>query len=97
LGQKAHRQFSGGQLSSKFNASVSDPNSRTSRLTTAETYRAKAAEYECLATTAESPFRDALLDVAEKWRTMANDVEIGNNANRAFAERLRWRLGLLCL
>ena len=58
-------------------------------------YRAKAEEYEGLAATVESPFREALLDVAAKWRAMAEEAEIEHNPHHAFAERLRCRLGLL--
>ena len=58
------------------------------------TYRAKAEEYEHLAATVESPFREALLDVAAKWRAMAEEAEIERNPYHAFAERLRHRLGL---
>ena len=58
-------------------------------------YRAKAEEYERLAATVESPFREALLDVAAKWRAMAAEAEIKHNPHYAFAERLRCRLGLL--
>jgi len=57
-------------------------------------YRAKAAEYEDLAATAGSPFKEALLDVAEKWRAMADEADIRDNPNRAFADRLRRSLGL---
>ena len=59
------------------------------------TYRAKAEEYESLAETVEQPFKDALLDVAAKWRTMAEEADAEHNPHRAFAERLRGRLGLL--
>ena len=57
------------------------------------TYRAKAEEYESLAATVEQPFKDALLDVAAKWRTMAEEADAEHNPHRAFAERLRFRLG----
>jgi hypothetical protein len=69
----------------------------TQRMSLAETYRAKALEYESVARTTEPPFRDALLDVARKWRQMADDAEISSNPNHAFAERLRRSLGLCCL
>ena len=59
-------------------------------------YRAKAAEYEQLAATVEPAFREALLDVAQKWRAMADEADIRDNPNRAFAERLRRSLGLSC-
>jgi len=59
------------------------------------TYRAKAEEYESLAATVEQPFRDALLDIAAKWRAMAQEADAEHNPYRAFAERLRCRLGLL--
>ena len=59
------------------------------------TYRAKAEEYERLAATVEPPFKEALLDVAAKWRTMAEEADAEHNPYRAFAERLRCRLGLL--
>jgi len=59
------------------------------------TYRAKAEEYERLAATVEPPFKEALLDVAAKWRTMAEEADAEHNPHRAFAERLRRRLGLL--
>ena len=56
-------------------------------------YRAKAEEYEGLAATVEQPFKDALLDIASKWRTMSEEADAEHNPNRAFAERLRFRLG----
>lgn len=58
------------------------------------TYRAKAEEYARLAATVEPPFKDALLDVAAKWLSMAEEAEIKHNPHQAFAERLRHRLGL---
>ena len=59
------------------------------------TYRSKAEEYERLAATVEQPFRDALLDIAAKWLSMAEEADAEHNPYRAFAERLRCRLGLL--
>ena len=66
-------------------------------MTSPEIYRAKAEEYDGLAATVEPPFRDALLDIAGKWRAMADEAaeaEVGNNTYQAFAEGLRCRLGL---
>ena len=62
---------------------------------TSSTYRAKAEEYESLAATVEQPFKDALLDIASKWRSMAEEADIQHNPYRAFADHLRCRLGLL--
>jgi len=58
-------------------------------------YRAKAEEYESLAGTVEQPFKDALLDVALKWRIMSEEADAEHNSHRAFADGLRCRLGLL--
>jgi hypothetical protein len=57
-------------------------------------YRAKAEEYESLAATVEQPFKGALLDIAAKWRAMAAEADAEHNPHRAFADRLRCRLGL---
>jgi hypothetical protein len=58
------------------------------------TYRAKAEEYESLAATVDQPFKDALLEIALKWRTMSEEADAEHNPHRALAERLRCRLGL---
>ena len=40
--------------------------------------------------------KPALLDVAQKWRAMADEADIRDNPHLAFAERLRRSLGLSC-